>query len=226
MMANNAEWILVVALLLGCSQERPERKELLQEIDRIAVSAQSGKERFESVGHLNGLLASLRECKDRRLQVEVAREFATRIESNCPFLDKHDYSSYVVAVRRFGLNVGYLVTMLEEVDDDSAFRASLYNRLWSLYKKLCFAIPWTARAADESKREFGERLNAASSLLEEYSNDARSWKRFVFPKVRKELMPDLRDAFDKNCIALLTFPDRDDFRRSAIMNASTTVQKE
>ena len=92
------------------------------------------------------------------------------------------------------------------------------------YKESCFAIPWTAKAATESEFAFRERLNAAHVLMNEYAEEASSWKRFAFPHIRGKLSPDIRDEFDKECAKLLSFPSGEEFRRSPMMRRTTYAE--
>ena len=216
-MKKNFAWLLAVTLIYGCSQDGLENEALDRKIDEIASSVNNGKQRYKSLKNLNELLSEFRRCKTRERRLKKVSEFAKRVEKNCPRLENSDYSSYIVAVRRFGLNVGYVITAQEEFGVDVAVRREFCCKMLGKYKEFCFAIPWTAKAATESEFAFRERLNAAHVLMNEYAEEASSWKRFAFPHIRGKLSPDIRDKFDKECAELLSFPGAEDFRRSPMM---------
>lgn len=210
-------WLLVATLVCGCSQDGLEDKVLDRKINEIASSVNNGRQRYKSLDNLNDLLSEFRKCKTRERRLKMVGEFAKRVEENCPRLKNSDYSSYIVVVRRFGLNVGYVITAQEESGEDILVRMDFCCRMIGKYKESCFAIPWTAKATTESEFAFRERLNAAHVLMNEYAEEASSWKRFAFPRIREKLALNVRDEFDKKCAELLSFPDAEDFRRSPMM---------
>lgn len=206
-----------VVLACGCSPKTSERKALDGKIDEIVSSVNNGKERYKSLDNLNDLLSRLRKCEDREMQSRMAREFAERMVNAYPRLEGSDYSPFVVEVRRFGLNVGYVITTLEEFEPDASLRISFYSKLLERYKNLSFSIPWTACGTGESRASFELRMNSAQVLLCEYLEDAASWKRFTFPRIKGRLPLALRAEFEKQASLLLTYPTRDDFMRSPMM---------
>ena len=108
---------------------------------------------------------------------------------------------------------------------DVAVRREFCCKMLGKYKESCFAIPWTAKAATESEFAFRERLNAAHVLMNEYAEEASSWKRFAFPRIRGKLTTDVRVEFDKKCVELLSFPSAEEFRRSPMMRATISSEK-
>jgi len=211
-------WLLALTLACGCTRESPEYKALNGKIAEIAASTLDGKQRYKSLDNLNEFLAELRKCKDEVLQSEMAREFAERMANACPRLENSDYSQFVVIVRRFGLNVGYVVTVLEEFEPEAELRLRYYSTLMGMYKRLCFSIPRTAKGANEDEMMFELRVNSARVLSDEYAESAASWKRFAFPRIKAKLPPGMRDEFDKECAALLDLPANgkrrdEDFRK-------------
>ena len=60
--------------------------------------------------------------------------------------------------------------------------------------------------------------------MNEYAEEASSWKRFAFPHIRGMLSPDIRDEFDKECAKLLSFPSGEEFRRSPMMRRTTYAE--
>ena len=121
-MKKNFAWLLAATLVCGCSQDGLENEALDRKIDEIASSVNNGKQRYKSLENLNDLLSKFRKCKAHECRLNKIGEFAKRVEANCPRLENADYSSYIVAVRRFGLNVGYVITAQEEFGVDVAVR--------------------------------------------------------------------------------------------------------
>lgn len=218
-------WLLAAALVCGCSQDGLENEALDRKIDEIASSVNNGKQRYKSLANLNGLLSEFRKCKTHERRLKMVSEFAKRVEQNCPRLENSDYSSYIVAVRRFGLNVGYVIAAQEEFGEDIIVRMDFCCRMIGKYKESCFAIPWTAKTATESEFSFRERLNAAHVLMNEYAEEASSWKRFTFPRIREKLTSDVQAEFDKKCAELLSFPSAEEFRRSPMMRRTISSEK-
>lgn len=60
--------------------------------------------------------------------------------------------------------------------------------------------------------------------MNEYAEEASSWKRFAFPRIREKLAPDAQTEFDKKCADLLSFPMAEDFRRSPMMTRTTSAE--
>ena len=214
--------VFCAVLFCGCSQDDSENEALDRRIDEVVSAVNRGKRRYECMDNLNDLLLEFRKCKNRERRLKMVRGFAKRVEEHCPRFDNSDYDSYIVAVRRFGLNVSYVITAQEKSGEDAAIRMDFCCRMLGKYKDSCFAIPWTAKATAESEASFRERVNAAHVLMNEYAEETASWKRFAFPRIREKLTPDDQDEFDKKCAELLSFPQAEDFRRSPMMRTIYT----
>ena len=61
--------------------------------------------------------------------------------------------------------------------------------------------------------------------MNEYAEEASSWKRFAFPRIREKLATDVRVEFDKKCVELLSFPSAEEFRRSPMMRGTISSEK-
>lgn len=146
----------LLTIACGCSQDGLENEALDRKIDEIASSVNNGKQRYKSLDNLNGLLSEFRKCKTHESRLKRVGEFAKQVEENCPRLENSDYSSYIVAVRRFGHNVGYVITAQEEFDEDITVCVDFCCRMLGKYKEFCFAIPWTAKTTTESEFAFRE----------------------------------------------------------------------
>lgn len=217
-------YLLSATLACGCSQDGIENEVLSRKIDKVVSSVNNSKQRYKSLDNLNDLLSEFRKCKNHERCLEMVSEFAKRVEANCPRFENLDYGSYIVSVRRFGLNVGYVITAQEEFGVDAAVRMDFCCRMLGRYKEFSFAIPWTAKAATESEFAFRERMNAAHVLRNEYAEEAASWKRFLFPHIREKIASNIRDEFDKDCAKLLSFPSAEDFRRSPMMTGTRCAE--
>jgi len=219
-------FLLALIFASGCMRESSERKAMEEKIIEIAASAMNGKQRYNSLDNLNALLSGFRICKDSGLRSQLAREFAEQVGKSCPRLVGSDYSSFVVEVRRFGLNVGYVVTVLEEFETDAELRLSLCLELMEKYKQLCFTVPSASKEAGEDETSFELRVNSAFVLNNEYADSVASWRRFTFPSIKEKLPSELRGAFDEKCAALLDFPSCKDFMCAPMMKTRESINND
>lgn len=213
---NNKQilWLMCGFLFLGCGVENETHKAVNRKIFAITSATVNGKQHFEALNNLNELYADIQRVSEQQIRRQLTNEFVDKILQSIPDLAQSDYSSYVVCVRRFKLNVGYAITLTEENEGDPSVRVRRYMRLLSKLKEIYFSVPWTQRREDEDVVAFSSRLNAASTLLNEYIQELDSWKRYTFPKIRKRLPASECEELDRLELDLQSCPTYDDFKQS------------
>lgn len=213
-MENNFFVCLLLGFMAcGCGKESTVRESFNDIVDDVVFSVQSPQKRFDSLGKLNTLMSMFRTQTNAVIRSCDVRAFAAKVERTYPSLQGTDYESYVVCVRRYKLNVGYVITALEEFGEDAGFRMKCYATMMTRYKKLSFGIPWTAKGAEEDLVSFNKRMNAAYVLFNEYEEEVSGWKRFTFPRIRRNTPKAFQKQFEKTVADILNYPSRDEFDR-------------